>query len=233
MQPKPAFDPPTHTPVSQLLLGQSASEQQLALLPVHRPVSLTQMPPGQESGATVPQPPLPVQFPPSLDPPEHRIGMRSASRKIAEVSGRFRPVTLPAAQSALPVAFAVSVLITHVLVAAPLCEVLGMGSGGPKRQPAFVQLVLAHVALLQLPPEHVPPRVQSALVLHGEAQSLLARHDAPRFDGTPAVQCLPPASAGVAPVSVTVVPTHDAAMTDVPRAGMITGSGTPTPAPPK
>ena len=67
--------------------------------------------------------------------------------------------------------------MTHVLVAAPACEVFGIGSGGPKRQPAFVHWVWAHFALLQAPPVHVvAPGEQSAVVVHVEAQSALVRH---------------------------------------------------------
>jgi len=67
--------------------------------------------------------------------------MRSPVKKMPELSGRLRPEVLPALQSAVPEAFAVIVLMTHVLVAAPVCEEFGIGSGGPKRQPAFVHLV--------------------------------------------------------------------------------------------
>jgi len=123
------------------------------------------------------QPPPPVQFAPGVVPPEHRIAIRSPVRKMPELSGRFRFVTLPTLQSALPEAFAVIVLRTHVLVGAPLCEEFGIGSGGPKRQPAFVHLVWAHFALLQAPPVHVvAPGEQSATVAHTEAQSALVRH---------------------------------------------------------
>jgi len=82
-----------------------------------------------------------VQFAPGVVPPEQRIGMRSPVRKMPELSGRLRPEVLPVLQSAVPEAFAVIVLRTHVLVAAPVCEEFGIGSGGPKRQPAFVHLV--------------------------------------------------------------------------------------------
>jgi len=118
-----------------------------------------------------------VQFAPAVDPPEHRIGMRSPVRKMPELSGRLRFVVLPALQSAVPAAFPVIVLTTHVLVAAPACEVFGIGSGGPKRHPAFVHWVWAHFALLQAPPVHVvAPGEQSAVVVHVEAQSALVRH---------------------------------------------------------
>src|SRR5213078_753324 len=126
MQPKFAFAPPTHAPVSQVperAQSPSAQHDVLAACPppgAQRPVSLTQLPPGHGvPAAMVPQPPLPVQFPPAFDPPEHRIGMRSPVRKMPELSGKLRFVTLPAAQSPLPEAFPLAVLITHVLVAAP------------------------------------------------------------------------------------------------------------------
>src|SRR5438067_2066052 len=140
-QPKPAFPPATqlpgrHEPES----AQSPLKQHGVLVTspppdAQRPVSLRQVPPGHEPTAMVPQPPPPVQFAPGVVPPEQRIGIRSPVRKIPELSGRFRFVTLPALQSALPVAFAVMVLRTQVLVAAPVCEEFGIGSGGPKRQP--------------------------------------------------------------------------------------------------
>src|SRR5437016_12255031 len=108
MQPRFAFAPPTQAPVSQVPdVGQSASLQHGVLAGSgarQRPVSLTQVPPGQEPTAMVPQPPPPVQFAPAVEPPEHRIGMRSPVRKIPELSGRLRAVVLPTLQSALPVA---------------------------------------------------------------------------------------------------------------------------------
>ncbi len=220
MHPKPALEPPSQLPVSQAPeAGQSASLQHGASAGSglrHRPVSFTQLPPPAHA-TVVPQPPPPVQFAPGVDPPEQRIGMRSPVRKMPELSGRFRPVVLPALQSAVPVALAVAVLMTHVLVAAPACEVLGIGSGGPKRQPAFVHLVWAHFALLQTPALHVvAPGVQSAVVMHVEAQSASARHDVPNFDEAPRVQRFPPASLGLAPVSVTVVPVHEALTIELP-----------------
>jgi len=137
---------------------------------------------------------------------------------VPELSGSVRPLTLPVEQSEVPVAFAVAVLMTHVLVAAPLCEELGIGSGGPKKQPAFVHLVWAHFALLQAPAvlHVVAPGVQSAVVMHVEAQSASVRHDVPNFDEAPRVQRFPPASPGLAPVSVTVVPVHEALTIELP-----------------
>src|SRR5437879_980659 len=242
MHPKPAFEPPEHTLVSQVPEPVQSVPWQHGVLaacplpPRQRPVSLTQLPPGHGvPAAMVPQPPLPVQFAPAFDPPAHRIGMRSPVRKMPELSGRFRSVTLPAAQSALPEALAVSVLITHVLVAAPPFEELGMGSGGPKRHPAVVHLVCVHLAFLQLPLTQEGGEVvgeQSASVLQVLAQSPLTRHDAPRFTDNPCVQRFTPASAGVAPVSVSVVPSHEASVNNLPISGTFDGSGTPTPAPP-
>src|SRR5213080_1860398 len=180
MQPRFAFAPPTQAPVSQVpervqspslqhgVFGASGARQ--------RPVSLTHVPTPPHA-SVVPQPPPPVQFAPGVVPPEHRIAIRSPVRKMPELSGRFRFVTLPTLQSALPEAFAVIVLRTHVLVAAPLCEEFGIGSGGPKRQPAFVHWVWAHLALLHAPPvQVVAPGEQSAVVVHVEAQSALVRH---------------------------------------------------------
>ena len=54
---------------------------------------------------------------------------------------------MPAAQSPVPAPFAATVLMTQVLVAAPLCDPFGTGRGGPKRHPAFEQ-----VRNLQAPP---------------------------------------------------------------------------------
>ena len=220
MQPKPAFAPPAQDAVSQAPEpGQSPSLQHGVSRGSgarQRPVSLTQVPPPPHTTVS-PQPPPPVQFAPGVVPPEQRIAMRSPARKVPELSGSVRPLTLPVEQSEVPVAFAVAVLMTHVLVAAPLCEELGIGSGGPKRQPAFVHLVSAHFALLQTPALHVvAPGVQSAVVTHVEAHSASARHDVPNFDEAPRVQRFPPASLGLAPVSVTVVPVHEALTIELP-----------------
>ena len=283
MQPKLAFEPPLHLPVSQMPDAQSASlqhdvsgacgvqippTQQVApgvgppvqvppvqvppvphVVTVHgapgfeppvqvprplrqRPVSLTHVPPPAHA-TVVPHPPLPVQFTPGVDPPEHRIGMRSADRKIAELSGMLRAVVEPALQSAVPAAFADTVLMTHVLVAAPLCEGFGMGSGGPNRQPAFVHVRRAHFGPLHVLEMHTPPAVQSALLAHPKAQSLSAVQEVPRFESAPSVQRLPPVSVGVVPDWVSVVPRHVTLVTDVPMSGTVEGSGVPTPAPPK
>src|SRR5437764_951498 len=93
MQPKFAFVPATQAPVSQTpepVQLPSLQHGVLAGCPppgAHRPVSLAHVPPGQEPAAAVPQPPLPVQFAPGVDPPEQRIGRRSASRNIVPVIG--------------------------------------------------------------------------------------------------------------------------------------------------
>jgi len=141
---------------------------------------------------------------------------------------------LPVLQFDVADAFCDTVLMTQVLLAAPLCEELGTGSGGPKRQPAFVQMRKEHLALLQDPTVHTPPGVQSALVVHGEAQSPLAVQAPRNFSNAPCVHRLLPASAGVVPVNVSVEPTHDVTLvTEVPKSGTSVGSGTATPAPPK
>ena len=243
MHPKPAFEPPEHTLVSQVpepLQSVPWQHGVLAACPPparQRPVSLTQLPPGHGvPAAMVPQPPLPVQFPPAFDPPEHRIGMRSPVRKMPELSGRFRFVTLPAAQSAVPEAFPLAVLITHVLVAAPPFEELGIGSGGPKRQPAFVHFSRAHFPLLQLPLTHEGGEVvgeQSASVVHVPAQSPLVVQEAPRVELAPCMHRFPPAWVAEAPEMVSVVPTQLTFEIDDPWSGTLDGSGTPTPAPPK
>src|SRR6266446_9362634 len=122
MQPRLALDPPTQAAVSQVPEpGQSPSLQQI--VPGlsgarQRPVSLTHVPPGQVPDCCRPQE-APVQFAPGVEPPEQRICMRSASRKIAELSGTFRPVVEPVEQSPVPVALLVMVLRTQLLVSAP------------------------------------------------------------------------------------------------------------------
>jgi hypothetical protein len=160
MQPKFAFVPPEQTPVSQVPdWAQSVSAQHavLAACPPplrHRPVSFMQVPPAPHVlvGDTAHAPP---QAAPGVDPPTHRLGSRvSPVRLRPEVSGRLRFVVTPVLQSAVPAAFADTVLMTHVLVAAPLCEPFGIGSGGPKRQPAFVQS-----RLLPACADEVPVRV--------------------------------------------------------------------------
>ena len=221
MQPRFAFAPPTQAPVSQVPEAvQSASLQHGVLAGSgarQRPVSLTHVP-APPHASVVPQPPPPVQFAPGVVPPEQRIGMRSPVRKMPELSGRLRPEVLPVLQSAVPEAFAVIVLMTHVLVAAPVCEEFGIGSGGPKRQPAFVHLVWAHFALLHAPELHaVAPGEQSAVVVHVEAQSALVRHAVLSFDVNPWTQRLlggvPPAvSAADAPLTLSVVPLAHAAL---------------------
>jgi len=211
MQPLPLLVPPEQAPVSHVAdTLQSASEQHAAPVSVHRPVSLTQVPPGHEPGVTVPHPPPAAQPAPGVDPPEHRIDMRSPARKIFELSGRLKFVITPVLQSPVPEPSAETVLMTQVLVAAERCEPFGSGSGGPKRQPAFV-----HFRKLHLPPG------QSAFVVQ-----------LPLWFEPPA-QRLPPASAASAAVNVRQVPAHEEMWeVEVPLSGTVNGSGTPTPAPP-
>src|SRR2546428_326406 len=85
----------------------------------------------------------------------------------------------PPTQAPVPEASAESELTTQVLVALPLCEVFGIGNGGPKRHPAAVHRSSAQFALLQLPAVQVPPGVQSAPVVHGPAQSAVVVHVVP------------------------------------------------------
>src|SRR5439155_943854 len=66
-------------------------------------------------------------------------GKRSPSRKISELSGRLI-CEAPLEQSAVPVAFAVTELMTHTLVA--VLPGFGIGSGGPNRHPTLVQFRL-------------------------------------------------------------------------------------------
>src|SRR5437867_9439990 len=140
----------------------------------------------------------------------------------------FRFVVLPATQSAVPAAFWATRLITHVLVGAPRCDLLGIGSGGPKRQPTVLHLRKAH-DLVHTPPLHCPP-LHCVFAVHAP-QSASAVHVLPRFG--PRMQRLPPASVGVVPVRVRVVPTHDALVVELPWSGTVDGSGTPTAEPPK
>src|SRR5581483_11475362 len=191
-------------PVSHVpLTPQSVSRMHAAPFPVQRPVSLTHVPP-------VPQSVFAEHPLPGVGPPLQRLGSRSPVRKRADVSGIERLVVLPVEQSAVPVAFCATVFTTHVLVAAPPCEPFGIGRGGPKKQPVVVHWRKAHE----------PPGQSPAVV-----------HAAPWF--VPPTQRLPPACAGVVPVSVRVVPLHEVLMTDVPMSGMIEGSGTATASPPK
>ena len=80
--------------------------------------------------------------------------MRSPVRKSCELSGTLRLLVLPALQSPMPDASADSTLMTHVLVGAPL--LLGTGSGGPNRHPAFV-----HWSSLHYPPGQSPSVVHA------------------------------------------------------------------------
>jgi len=182
----------------------------------------------------LPHPPPPAQFAPGVDPPEQRIGSRSASRNIVPVIGSVGVIAIaPVEQSRVPLASASRVLTTQTLVAAAACEIFGIGTGGPNRQPFLVHLRSAHLALLQLPALQVAPDEQSALVVHVEAQSLLVVHASPCFDRTPCVHRLPPASVGVVPVRVTVVPLQVAFRTPLAMSGIRTGNVMPTAAPPK
>src|SRR5438132_792073 len=70
-------------------------------------------------------------------------GNRSPSRKISELSGRLR-LEAPVEQSAVPVALAVTVLMTQTLVG--VLPGFGIGSGGPNRQPTLVQFLLLPAA---------------------------------------------------------------------------------------
>jgi len=126
-----------------------------------------------------------------------------------------------------------SELTTQVLVALPLCEVFGIGNGGPKRHPAAVHWSSAQFALLQLPAAQDPPGVQSAPVVHGPAQSAVAVHVPPRFEVAPCVQRFPPASVGDAAWSVSVRQLQLTFVSEDPMSGIFDGSGTATPAPPK
>jgi len=58
-------------------------------------------------------------------------------------------------QSAVPDAFCDTVLMTQVLMAAALWALAGIGSGGPNRQPGFVQRRNLHA-----------PPGQSAFAVH-------------------------------------------------------------------
>src|SRR5438128_3170813 len=66
-------------------------------------------------------------------------GNRSPSRKSSEVSGRLR-AEAPLEQSAVPLASAATVLMTHTLVG--VLALFGIGSGGPNRHPMLVQFRL-------------------------------------------------------------------------------------------
>src|SRR5256885_7768131 len=164
------------------------------------------------------------------------MGLRSRVRTMPELRGRLGLVTSPAAQSALQEAFALRMLTTHVLVAAPPFEELGIGSGGPKRQPAFVHFSKAHFALAQLELTHMGGVAvlgeQSASVTHGPAQSLLVVQEAPRVAADPWMHRFPPAWTAVVPETVSLVPLQGTLEIDDPWARAPDGRGPPTPAPP-
>ena len=98
---------------------------------------------------------------------------RSPVRKMRELSGS---VTLedPATQSPVPVAPWEIVLITQVLVGGLFG--FGIGSGGPKRQPAALQV------------RWVAPDSPAARLL---SVSFVPAHDIRRSPGTPTHACLP------------------------------------------
>src|SRR5207244_8749311 len=100
MQPLPLLVPPEQAPVSHVAdTLQSASEQHAAPVSVHRPVSLTQVPPGHEPGVTVPHPPPAAQPAPGVDPPEPRTDRRPPARHRLELSGRLKLLTTPLLES--------------------------------------------------------------------------------------------------------------------------------------
>src|SRR6059036_3382208 len=136
----------------------------------------------------------------------------------------------PLRQSAVPLAFCATTLMTQTLVG--VLAGFGIGSGWPNRHPAFVHFSKEHTAVVQVPMP--PPEKQSLLAVHGEAQSLLAVQDVPRFVTAPCVQMLPtPASVGVVPDSVSVGSLHAVTLVnDWPISGTAYGSGTLLPPPP-
>src|SRR5437870_4741765 len=67
------------------------------------------------------------------------FGNRSPVRKISELSGRLR-LEAPVEQSVVPLALAVTELMTHTLVG--VLPGFGIGSGGPNRHPTLVQFRL-------------------------------------------------------------------------------------------
>ena len=156
----------------------------------------------------------------------------------------------------MPDAVAVIVKMPHVLLGAPPCELLGIGSGGPKRQPAVVQFwnlqlpklqapgrpqhaLPTFVPAEQVPPEHVPPgqfATTHALPLFGPpmhtlGQSKLLIHGLLWFE--PPEHTLPPVSADAVPLSVSVLPSQQAWMTLKKLSGTAAGCGTATLPPPK
>ena len=154
VQPKPAFEPPEQRPVSHMPAPplQSPSKKQGVSAgsekPLrHRPVSLTHVPPLPQSAAL--EQPLP-----GVGPPPHRLGSRSPVKKMVPLSLSGERWITPVLQSATPPVSTGSVLTTHLLLEAPSCVPTGPGTGGPRRQPAFV-----HWSRL-----HVPPG-QSAFVV--------------------------------------------------------------------
>ncbi len=134
----------------------------------------------------------------------------------------------PLRQSAVPLAFCATTLMTQTLVG--VLAGFGIGSGWPNRHPAFVHFSKEHTAVVQVPPRQVPmlpPEKQSPLTVHGVAQSLLAVQDVPRFVTAPCVQMLPtPASVGVVPDSVSAGSLHAVTfVSELPMSGTVKGSG--------
>ncbi len=145
-----------------------------------------------------------------------------------------------------------------MLLGAPPCELLGIGNGGPKRQPAVVQFWNLQLPKLQapgapqhalpaltppehVPPEHVPPGRQvaawHALLLSGPpmhtlGQSKLLIHGLLWFE--PPEHRLPlDVSADAVPLNVSVLPSQQAWMTLKKLSGTAAGCGTATLPPPK
>src|SRR5881392_2582108 len=125
----------------------------------------------------------------------------------------------PLRQSAVPLAFCATTLMTQTLVG--VLAGFGIGSGWPNRHPAFVHFSKEHTAVVQVPPRQVP-------MLPPEKQSPLTVHGVPRFVTAPFVQMLPtPASVGVVPDSVSVGSLHAVTLVnDWPISGTAYGSGT-------
>src|SRR5215813_5020999 len=83
---------------------------------------------------------------------------------MPDASGRLMLATEPSLQLAEPVAFVATTLTTQVLVL--IAVAFGMGSGGPKKQPTLVQVLLLPVSAdVVLPSVRAPVLVSQAVIL--------------------------------------------------------------------
>ena len=191
--------------------GESAGVQTAPLLgpPWHTTEPPHVPPPGQSAlvlqGPVVFEPPLQVWLQTGHDWMPGSFGNRSPVRKSSELSGKLM-CEAPVMQFAVPLPFCDTVLMTHRLIG--VVAVFGIGSGGPNRHPALVQLRVPHVP--------IPAPVQHVLGVPAPVQ-----------------KPLPSASVAVVLASVSPVPLHEVTLvSEAPMSGTWKGSGTPELPPP-